>query len=38
MKGFIFVDPTGFDMEDDLAYWVEKCLAYNPQAKSSKKK
>lgn len=38
MKGFIFVEPTGFDLEDDLTYWVEKCLAYNPLAKSSKKK
>ncbi len=38
MKGFVFVDPAGTDMDEDLAYWVELCLAYNPIAKSSKKK
>lgn len=38
MKGYIYVDPTGIDREDDLAYWIDQCLAFNPQAKSSKKK
>lgn len=38
MKGFIFVEPEGFDMDDDLDYWVKLCLEYNPKAKSSKKK
>lgn len=38
MRGFVFVDPEGIDMEKDLEYWVELCLEYNPKAKSSKKK
>lgn len=38
MKGFVFVEPEGIDMEDDLEYWVQLCLDYNPKAKSSKKK
>lgn len=37
MKGFVFVDPTGFDMDDDLEYWVQKSIDFNPFAKSSKK-
>lgn len=38
MKGFIFVDDNGWDQDDDLSFWVDKCMAYNPKAKSSKKK
>ena len=38
MKGFVFVDPHAIDNEDDLEYWVNLCLEYNPLAKSSKKK
>lgn len=38
MKGYLYVSPEGIDREDDLAYWVEQCLVFNPQAKSSKKK
>ncbi|MEP0365665.1 MAG: RNA methyltransferase [Cyclobacteriaceae bacterium] len=38
MKGYIFVTPAGFDMDDDLEYWLDLCLAYNPLAKASKKK
>ena len=38
MKGFVFVDPEGFDMDADLAYWVQKSIEFNPLAKSSKKK
>jgi hypothetical protein len=38
MKGFVFVDPIGTDMDTDLDYWVQLCLDYNPKAKSSKKK
>lgn len=37
MKGFVFVDPSAIDMEDDLAYWIDLCLDYNPKAKKSKK-
>ncbi len=38
MKGFIFVEPEGTDMDKNLEYWVQLCLAYNPKAKSSKKR
>lgn len=37
MKGFVFVEPEGVDMDEDLDYWVELCLDFNPRAKSSKK-
>lgn len=37
MKGFVFIDPEGTDMDNDLAYWVELCVEFNPYAKSSKK-
>lgn len=36
MKGFVFVDPKGIDMDKDLEYWIQLCLDYNPKAKSSK--
>lgn len=38
MKGYVFVDPEGFDMDEDLEYWVQKTIDFNPFAKSSKKK
>lgn len=38
MKGFVFVEPKGIDSEKDLDYWLGLCLAYNPKAKSAKKK
>lgn len=38
MKGYVFVDQEGLDMDEDLAFWIEKCIDFNPLAKSSKKK
>ena len=38
MKGFILVSPDGIDLDEDLIYWIDKCLAYNPKAKISKKR
>ena len=38
LRGFVFIDPEGFDTDDDLEFWVDKCLAFNPFAKASKKK
>lgn len=38
MKGFVYVEPEGIDMESDLNYWIQLALDYNPKAKSSKKK
>lgn len=38
MKGYLYVSPEGVDKEDDLEYWIDLCLEFNPKAKSSKKK
>ena len=38
MKGYVFVSPDGPDNEQDLRHWVGLALAFNPLAKSSKKK
>ncbi|MBD78329.1 MAG: RNA methyltransferase [Crocinitomicaceae bacterium] len=29
MRGFLFIDPEGFDSESDLDFWVEKALEFN---------
>ena len=29
MRGFLFIDPVGFDAEDDLDFWIEKALEFN---------
>lgn len=29
MRGFLFIDPEGFDLEEDLAFWVTKGLEFN---------
>jgi hypothetical protein len=29
MRGFLFIDPEGFDTEDDLEFWIEKALYFN---------
>jgi len=29
MRVFLFIDPEGFDREDDLDFWVEKALEFN---------
>jgi hypothetical protein len=31
MRGFLFIDPDGFDSEDDLDFWIEKALHFNKQ-------
>ena len=38
MRGYIFVKPEGFDNENDLSYWLDLCIAFNPMAKASKPK
>lgn len=38
MKGYLHIQPKGYDMDEDLEFWVKKCLEFNPKAKSSKKK
>ena len=37
LKGYVFVEPKGIDLDKDLEHWIDLCLAYNPKAKSSKK-
>jgi hypothetical protein len=31
MRGFLFIDPDGFDNEDDLDFWIGKALQFNKQ-------
>jgi TfoX/Sxy family transcriptional regulator of competence genes len=38
MRGWIYVDPAGIDIDEDLYYWIQLALDFNPKAKSSKKK
>jgi len=38
MKGYVFVTPDGYDLDDDLEYWIQLCIDFNPLAKASKKK
>ncbi|MDN3669206.1 TfoX/Sxy family protein [Echinicola jeungdonensis] len=38
MNGFVFVEGQAIVTDKQLTYWLEKCLNYNPIAKSSKKR
>lgn len=29
MRGFLFIDPDGFDAETDLDFWTDKALEFN---------
>lgn len=29
MRGFLFIEPEGFDSEKDLDFWIEKALYFN---------
>jgi TfoX/Sxy family transcriptional regulator of competence genes len=37
MRGWVYIDPSGTDLDEDLNYWVQLALDFNPKAKSSKK-
>ncbi len=37
MRGYVFVSAKGLDRDEDLKYWIQLCLDFNPMAKSSKK-
>ena len=37
MRGWVYIDPSGTDLDKDLNYWVQLALDFNPKAKSSKK-
>ncbi len=38
MKDYVFVSPDGIDFEEDLEYWIQLALDFNPLAKASKKR
>ena len=38
LEGYVFIEPDGIEKSDELAYWVQLCLDFNPLAKSSRKK
>ena len=38
MKGYCYVNPSGFKSNKELMYWINLCLDHNPKARSSKKK
>jgi len=38
MKGYVFITPEGYDADEDLEFWIDQVLAYNPFAKASKKR
>lgn len=37
MKGYVYVRPEAYESDYDLEFWINKCLEFNPKAKSSKK-
>jgi hypothetical protein len=37
-KGYCYVAPDGFKSKKDFEYWVNLCVDFNKEAKSSKKK
>ncbi|PLX82733.1 MAG: RNA methyltransferase [Desulfuromonas sp.] len=38
MRGFVFVEAEGIDEDEDLLFWLDLCLEYNPRARSSRKR
>ena len=38
IKGYCYVEPSGFKSKKDFEYWIELCLNFNAKAKASKKK
>ncbi len=38
MKGFVFVDESGYQKKNDLEYWIKISVEYNAIAKKSPKK
>jgi TfoX/Sxy family transcriptional regulator of competence genes len=38
MKGFMLVEPHAYDRDEDMDFWIDLCLAYNPKANAAKKK
>ena len=38
LRGFVWVDPDGYDTRQQLESWLDLALEFNPKAKSSKRK
>lgn len=38
MKGYCYVEPTGFKNKKDFEYWINLCLNFNAEAKKTAKK
>jgi len=38
MKGYVFVDQDELDMDSELEFYIDLCIAHNPEAKRTKKK
>ncbi len=38
MKSYVHVPLANVDSDEELEFWIAKCLAFNPKAKASKKK
>ncbi|MBL7811321.1 MAG: TfoX/Sxy family protein [Bacteroidetes bacterium] len=38
MKGYLFVEESGYNTDRELQYWLQLCLEFNPLAKKSGKK
>ena len=36
MKGYVFIDPEGYDLEEDLLFWLDHCISFNPKANAAK--
>ena len=37
IKGYIFVEPSSYDLNEDLNFWIDLWSVFNPKAKASKK-
>ncbi len=37
LRGFVWVNPEGYDLQQDLEAWIHLALEFNPRAKSSKR-
>lgn len=38
MNGYVYLEPGAIDMEDDLTYWIQLAIDFNPFAKASSRK
>ena len=38
MKGFVYLSDEAIDLDDNLQYWLQLALYFNPLAKASKKR